>query len=102
MTTNSVPDKTESFDAREKRAAIAEGVEQSPEKDLNLDRDYAAAQKMSEGTLSTKEVEKLVAPEHEVSQPEEVDISGAGDRLPTAGGDPTDYRELAKEMQPPA
>ncbi|HIK39640.1 hypothetical protein [Thermoleptolyngbya sp. M55_K2018_002] len=99
---NTVSDKTESFDARETRAAIAEGEEKSPEENLDLDKDYAAAQAMSQGTLSPKEAAKQVAPQHEVAQPEQVNISSEDDRLPAAGGDPADYRELAREVRPSA
>ncbi|GAB4476374.1 MAG: hypothetical protein OHK0037_37960 [Elainellaceae cyanobacterium] len=99
---NSVPDKSESFDAREKRAAIAEGEEKSPEESVDLDKDYAAAQAMSQGTLSPEEAEKQVAPDHKVAQPEDVKISSEEESLPGAGGDPAAYREMARDVRPSA
>jgi hypothetical protein len=99
---NNVSDKTESFDARVKRAAIAEGEEKSPEESVDLDKDYAAAQAMSQGTLSPKEAAKQVAPDYEVAQPEDVKISSDEGSLPEAGGDPADYREMARDMRPSA
>lgn len=98
---NNVSDKTETFDAREKRAAIAEGEEKSPEESVDLDKDYAAAQAMSQGTLSPKEAAKQVAPDHKVAQPEDVKISSE-DSLPEEGGDPADYREMARDVRPSA
>jgi len=99
---DNVADKTESFDAREKRAAIAEGEEKSPEESVDLDKDYAAAQAMSQGTLSPKEAAKQVAPDYEVAQPEDVKISSDEDSLPEEGVDPADYREMARDMRPSA
>jgi hypothetical protein len=99
---NSVPDKSESFDAREKRAAIAEGVEKSPEKNVDLDKDYAAAQAMSKGTLNSEEAAKAVAPDQKVAQPEDVKITSEDESLPEAGGDPAAYRDMARDVRPPA
>lgn len=88
---NSQPDfeHTENFDAEVVKEAIVEGDEKAPEVDVASD--YEASKKMSGGIVDAKTAEKLVKPQFEVEQAEEV-VTGA-----EATGD-ANYADMAKEV----
>ncbi len=85
-------EETQNFDAEVVKEAIAEGDEKSIE--VDMDADYETAQRLSTSSISAEEAEDIVAPEFEVSQPEDVVISSN----PT--GDSIDYTDLAKDINP--
>ena len=94
-----LPNTAQNFDAEELKEAIDQGELQAPE--LNVEDDYETAQKYSEGSLSAKAVEEILAPEFEVAAASEVAIA-ADSSLSESNGDTADYREMAKAVGPAA
>jgi hypothetical protein len=91
----SYQDETEqNFDAELLKEAIAEG--ETKEATVDLGADYQAAQQMSQGAIGAAEAEAMVAPQFEVSSPEEVQIPS------TSANSSLDYVDMAKEINPTA
>lgn len=88
---DSQPDfeNTENFDAEVVKEAIVEGDKKAPKVDVASD--YEASKRMSGGIVDEKTAEKLVKPQFEVEQADEV-VTGA-----EPAGD-ANFADMAKDV----
>lgn len=90
-----IDNDAQTYDAKQVTEEIATGEQQAPS--VNVEADYEASKKFSASELDKRgqgaeAAAAATAPEHELPQPEEPQRSAA------VTGDPSNYREMAKEV----
>lgn len=95
---------TESYDAQQAADEIAAGDRPAPK--VNVSTDYEAAQEFSTSSIDSTSAgadaaQAATASQFEAHTPEETDLS-SGTLTTDSTGDPEDYLDMAKEVNPVA